>query len=58
MLMPAEPLAATAAARRLGLPTSELLRLIHDRQIRYVMIDGIAHVPEDAIGEYEARAAS
>ena len=56
--MPAEPLAATAAARRLGMPTSELLRLIHDRQIRYVMIDGIADVPEDAIGEYEARAAS
>ena len=56
--MSAEPLRATAAARRLGLPTSELLRLIHGRQIRYVMFDGIAHVPEDAIDEYEARAAS
>ncbi len=54
--MPAEPLPATAAARRLGLPTSELLRLIHDRKIRYVMVDGIAHVPADAIDEYEARA--
>lgn len=58
MQMPAEPLRATTAARRLGLPTSELLRLIHDRQIRYVMVDGIAHVPEDAIAEYEAQAAS
>src|SRR3546814_19804032 len=33
--------------------TSELLRLIHDRQIRYVMVDGIAHVPDDAIVEYQ-----
>ena len=58
MPMSAEPLRATAAARRLGMPTSELLRLIHDRQIRYVMVDGIAHVPEDAIEEYAAHATS
>lgn len=56
--MSAEPLPATAAARRLGMPTSELLRLVHDRRIRYVMVDGIAHVPEEAIHEYEAQAAS
>jgi excisionase family DNA binding protein len=58
MPMSAEPLRTSVAARRLGLPTSELLRLIHDRQIRYVMVNGIAHVPEDAIAEYQARAAS
>ncbi len=40
------------------MPTSELLRLIHDRQIRYVMVDGIAHVPDDAIVEYQTSAAS
>jgi hypothetical protein len=56
--MALEPLRATAAARRLGMSTSDLLRLIHDRQIRYVMVDGIAHVPDDAIAEYQARAAS
>jgi len=56
--MSAEPLRATVAARRLGLPTHELLRLIHDRKIGYVMIDGIAHVPEDAIEEYRASAVS
>lgn len=56
--MSAEPLRASVAARRLGLPTRELLRLIYDRQIRYVMVDGIAHIPEDAITEYQARAAS
>jgi excisionase family DNA binding protein len=56
--MPAELLRASEAARRLDLPTKELLRLIHERKIRYVMVDGIAHVPEDAIDEYRSRAAS
>lgn len=56
--MPADPVRATEAARRLDMPTKELLRLIHDRKIRYVMIDGIAHVPADAIDEYRSSAAS
>jgi len=34
------------------MPTKDLLRLIHERKIRYVMVRGIAHVPEDAIEEY------
>jgi excisionase family DNA binding protein len=54
--MGAEPLRATEAARQLGIPTQELLRLIHEKQIRYVMVDGIAHVPADAIDEFRARA--
>jgi excisionase family DNA binding protein len=54
--MPVEALRAPEAARRLDIPTKELLRLIHDRKIRYVMIDGIAHVPDDAIQEYRFRA--
>jgi excisionase family DNA binding protein len=54
--MPAEPLRATEAARRLGLPTRELLRLVHERQIRYVMVEGIAHIPVDAIEEYRTKA--
>jgi len=32
-----------------------LLRLVYEHRIRYVMVDGIAHVPEDAINEYQAR---
>lgn len=56
--MPTEPLRATEAARRLGMPTSDLLRLIHDRHIGYVMVDGIAHVPDAAIDEHRARTAS
>ena len=56
--MSTEPLRATEAARRLDMPTKDLLRLIVDREIRYVMVEGIAHVPEDAIEEYRARSAS
>ncbi len=51
-----EPLRATQAARRLGIPTKELLRLVYERQIRYVMINGIAHIPVDALLEYRAKA--
>jgi excisionase family DNA binding protein len=54
--MDAEPLRATEAARRLGMPTRELLRLVYEQRIRYVMVDGIAHIPEDAINDYQARA--
>lgn len=42
--MSPEPLRASVAARRLGVSTSHLLRLVHDRQIRFVMVDGIAHI--------------
>jgi excisionase family DNA binding protein len=45
-------LRAPEAARRLGVPTKELLRLIYDRKIRYVVVGGIAHVPADAVEEF------
>jgi excisionase family DNA binding protein len=54
----AEPLRATEAARRLGIRTRDLVQLIYDRKIRYVMVDGIAHVPEDAVEEYRAQPSS
>jgi excisionase family DNA binding protein len=54
--MASEPLRAAEAARQLGVPTKDLLRLAYERQIRFVMVDGIAHFPEDAITEYRARA--
>ena len=54
--MTTEVLRATEAARRLGIPTKELLRLVHERRIRYVMIDGIAHIPVEALDEYRAKA--
>jgi len=54
--MASELLRASEGARRLGVPTRELLRIIHDRQIRYVMVKGTAHVPDDALEEYRAKA--
>jgi hypothetical protein len=51
-----EPLRAAQAARKLGIPTKELLRLVYERKIRYVMVDGIAHVPIDAVEEYRSKA--
>jgi hypothetical protein len=37
-----ELLRAPEAARRLGMPTKEMLRLMYERRIRYVMVKGIA----------------
>ena len=54
--MARKPLRASEAARRLGISTKELVRLMHARRIRYVMVDGIAHVPVDAIDEYRNKA--
>lgn len=54
--MDTELLRAPEAARRLDMPTKELLRLIYERKIRYVMVEGIAHVPGDAIEEFRATA--
>jgi excisionase family DNA binding protein len=51
-----ELLRAPEAARRLGVPTQELLRLVRERQIRYLMVNGIAHIPDDAVEEYRAKA--
>ena len=54
--MAVELLRASEAARRLAMPTKDLLRLVYDRKIRYVMVKGIVHVPDDAITEYRAKA--
>jgi len=42
------------AARRLDLPTRDVARLVHERRIRHIMVDGIAHIPVDAVDEYRA----
>ena len=54
--MGAEPLRVSDAARRLGITTRDLLVLIREQKIRYVMVDGIAHVPLEALEEYRAKA--
>jgi hypothetical protein len=54
--MTSELLRAPEVARRLGIPTKEVLRLMYERKIRYVMVDGIAHIPDDAIDDYRSKA--
>ena len=56
--MAPEPLRAPEAARRLGITTREVLALIQQRRIDYVMVNGIAHVPADAIEKYRRQQAS
>ena len=52
--MSTEFLRASEAARRLDIPTKELRRLVHGGRIRYELIEGIAHIPDDALDEYRA----
>jgi hypothetical protein len=54
--MTAELLRASEAARRLDISTKELWRLVHGREIRYEMVEGIAHMPTDALEENRAQA--
>jgi len=42
------------AARQLARSTRELAGLVHEHSIRYVMVDGIAHIPTDAVDEFLA----
>ena len=51
-----QPLRASEAARVLGISTRDVLVLMREGELRYVMKDGIAHVPSDAIEDYAARA--
>jgi excisionase family DNA binding protein len=54
--VPADLLRASEAARRLGMPTKDLLRLVYDRKIRFIMVDGIAHIPVDALEDFRTQA--
>jgi hypothetical protein len=47
---------ASEAARRLDISTKDLLGLVQERKIRYVMVDGIAHVPVGVLDEFRAKA--
>jgi hypothetical protein len=35
--------------------TKEILRLMYERKIRFEMVDGIAHIPDDALEEFRGR---
>lgn len=47
-----ELLRLSQAARVLGIDTRTAARLIYERRIRFVIVDGIAHIPPEALVEY------
>ncbi len=49
-----EPLRLAAAARAIGVPTREIVDAVYYRRIRFVMVDGIACIPPDALDDYAA----
>lgn len=51
------PLRATQAARQLDVPTKEVLPLALAHKIRFVMVKGIAHFPQEAIDDYRVATA-
>lgn len=50
-----ELLRASEAARRLEISTKELLTLVYGREVRYELVDGIAHISTDALEEHQAQ---
>lgn len=52
--MTAHVLRLSQAARALGVETREVARLVYERRIQFVMIDGIAHIPDDAVEAYRS----
>jgi hypothetical protein len=52
--MDVELVRAAEAARRLEIPTKEVIRPMYHRDIRFVVVDAIAHIPADAIDEYRS----
>ncbi|MGI8755626.1 MAG: hypothetical protein ACR2MB_07145 [Acidimicrobiales bacterium] len=46
------PLRLTEVGRRLGLSTKEVLTLVYEHKIDYVMSRGLVHVPPEAVDRY------
>jgi excisionase family DNA binding protein len=44
------------AARQLDVPTREIIEAVMERRIRFVMVRGIAHIPQQALKDYPAKA--
>jgi excisionase family DNA binding protein len=51
-----EILRLAEAARRLGISTLEMVRMVSRREIRYVLVDGVPRIPEDVVDEYRRKA--
>ena len=56
--MPVVVLRLAEAAERLGITSREMVYLVHERKIRYVLVDGIARIPSDVLEAYRTQRAS
>ena len=52
--MSAEPLPIGRVAKLLDVPTRQIVQLIYDRRVPFVMHKGIAHVPEESLDAYRS----
>lgn len=50
--MTPETVGMAEAGRQLGLTTREVVQLVYDRRIRYVIVKGIPRIPQNAVEEY------
>jgi hypothetical protein len=50
--MTPETIGMAEAGRQLGITTREVVQLVYDRRIRYVIVEGIPRIPQDAVEEY------
>lgn len=49
---PTEILRIGEAASRLRRPTAELVQLVYERKIEFVLVDGVPHLAEDVVERY------
>ncbi len=56
--MPVEILRLAEAARRLGVPTLEIVQMVTRRQIDYVLVDGVPRIPETVVEDLKERRAA
>jgi hypothetical protein len=56
--VPVEILRLAEAARRLGVPTLEIVQMVTRRQIDYVLVDGVPRIPETVVEEMKERRAA
>lgn len=54
--MAVEILGMAEAARRLGMTTREVVQLVYDGQIGYVLVDGIPRIPDNVVEDYSRQA--
>lgn len=54
--MPVEILRLAEAARRLGLTTLDVVRMVRRREIAYVLVDGVPRIPADVVAAHRKQA--